>query len=58
MEVPEVFIGTSDSCDFEQSTWTFSFADKFRVSAGEYAIVKRSDYQRLVAIAREADAKL
>jgi len=58
MEVPKVFIGTSDSCDFEQNTWTFSFSDPFQVSAGEYAILRRSDYQKLLAAARAEDAKL
>jgi len=58
MEAPKVFIGTSDSCDFEQNTWTFSFENRFQVSAGEYAILKRSDYQRLLAAARESDARL
>ena len=58
MEAPKVFIGTSDSCDFEQNTWTFSFENQFQVSAGEYAILKRSDYQKLLAYARAEDAKL
>ena len=52
MEAPKVFIGTSDSCDFEQNTWTFSFDGQFQVSAGEYAILRRSDYQKLLAAAR------
>lgn len=58
MEVPKVFIGTSDSCDFEQNTWTFSFEGQFQVSAGEYAILRRADYQKLLAAARAEDAKL
>ena len=50
--LPNVFIGTSDSCDFEQNTWTFSFTEPFRVSAGEFAILRRSDYQALLNAAR------
>ena len=58
MEAPKVFTGTSDSCDFEQNTWTFTFKDPFQVSTGEYAILRRQDYQKLLAAARAEDAKL
>jgi len=56
MEAPEVFIGTSVSCDFEQNIWTFSFDGQFQVSAGEYAILKRADYHKLLAVALADDA--
>ena len=56
MEAPKVFIGTSDSCDFEQNTWTFRFDGQFQVSAGEYVILKRADYQKLLSVARADDA--
>jgi len=58
MEAPKVVIGTSDSCDFEQNTWTFSFDGPFQVSAGEYAILKRADYQKLLSVARADDASM
>ena len=58
MHAPKVFIGTSDSCDFDENTWTFSFEGQFQVSAGEYAILRRSDYQSLLAAARVEDANL
>lgn len=58
MEAPKVFIGTSDSCDFEQGTWTFLFKGRYEVCAGEYAILRRSDYKKLLAAARAEDAKL
>jgi len=58
MEAPEVFIGTSYSCDFEHNAWTFLFDGQFQVSAGEYAILKRADYQKLLAVARADDASM
>ena len=58
MELPKVFIGTSYSCDFEENTWTFSLEGNLQVSAGEYAILRRADYQSLLVAARTEDAKL
>jgi len=38
-------IGTSDSADFEQNTWTFSMNTRFSVCAGDFAIVPLQSYR-------------
>lgn len=41
----KVFIGASDSCDFESNTWTFAMNGDFMVGSGEYAIMRLADYK-------------
>ena len=55
MDTSKVFIGASDSCNFESNTWTFAFAmaRDFRTGSGEYAIMRLSDYKQLLEHAQE-----
>ena len=56
MDELQVFIGTSDSCDFEKNTWTFLIeGGVFRDRSGEYAILRKSDYKELLAAARREE---
>ena len=48
MKDHKVFIGASDSCDFESNTWTFAMNGDFRVGSGEYAIMRLADYRELL----------
>ena len=45
MDEQKVFIGRSDSCDFESNTWAFAMNDSFKVGSGEYAIMRLADYK-------------
>lgn len=58
MDEPKVFFGKSDTCDFEQDIWTFAMIGDYRVSSGEYAIMRRNDYQMLLSMARKNEGKL
>lgn len=42
-------IGVSATADFEQKTWTFEMGNDFLVRAGEYAIVDKEKYDKMVA---------
>lgn len=53
MSEHKVFIGASDSCDFESNTWTFAMNGDFRVGSGEYAIMRLVDYNQLLEIVGE-----
>ncbi len=53
MDASKVFIGKSDSCDFEDNIWTFRMKDIFNVGSGEYAIMRLADYRKLLELAGE-----
>lgn len=41
-------IGNSLTGDFEKSTWTFEMPEKFKLIAGEFAILPKDKYNRLL----------
>lgn len=47
--------GISHSADFEENTWTFLMPDKFNVWAGEFAIVYKQVYDKMLAALKEVD---
>lgn len=57
MSEPTVQFGSSDSADFEKSTWTFEMPGGFRVGAGPYAILRREEYEALRQQLEEAQRK-
>jgi hypothetical protein len=40
---------TADSADFEKNTWTFLMDGNYYVQGGRFAIIRESEYQRLIA---------
>lgn len=40
----ETQFGISATCDFVENTWTFEMPEGFKVSAGEFAIIPKSEY--------------
>ena len=41
-------IGDSLTSDFKDNTWTFEMPDNFNISAGEFAIIPKEKYDRLI----------
>lgn len=58
MNDPIVAYGMSNACDFEANTWTFDMINPYQVSAGKYAILKESEYLKLLDLAKKGDHKL
>lgn len=48
ISTPKVFIGLSESADFQDHTWTFCMNENYAVGAGRYAIMREEDYLALV----------
>ena len=48
-------IATSMSSDFEESTWTFLMPDGFKVWAGQFAIVDKQVYDKMLAALKSVD---
>lgn len=48
-------IATSLSSDFEENTWTFLMPDKFQVWAGQFAIVDKQVYDKMLAALKRVD---
>lgn len=40
--------GTSATADFEENTWTFEFEGDFNVTAGDFAIIPKEKFNRLL----------
>ena len=40
--------GTAMSADFEENTWTFLMPEKFEVRAGQFALVDRQLYDKMI----------
>ncbi|MDI6051385.1 hypothetical protein QLS31_16295 [Flavobacterium sp. XS2P24] len=41
-------IGEALTSDFSENTWTFEMQDNFSVTAGEFAILPKDKYERLL----------
>ena len=41
-------IGTAITADFGEKTWTFKMSKDFRVTAGEFAILPKDKYDKLI----------
>lgn len=48
-------IATSMSSDFEENTWTFLMPDGFQVWAGQFAIVDKQVYDKMLAALKRVD---
>lgn len=47
MKEYNVQYGESLSADLEESTWTFELNENMRVSAGEFAILPKAEFEEL-----------
>jgi hypothetical protein len=47
--------GTAYGADFEENTWTFLMPDNFKVWAGEFAIVDKTVYEKMLAVLKTID---
>jgi len=48
MSILKTQLATSLTSDFQENTWTFELDKDFRVTAGEFALVPREKYERLI----------
>lgn len=44
----KVQFGESLTCDFEENTWTLEMDETFSISAGEFAIMPKEKYKKLI----------
>jgi hypothetical protein len=44
--------GQSLTGDFEENTWTFEMLEDFTVSAGDFAIVPKTDFEVLITLVK------
>ena len=48
MSILKTQFGTAVTADFEELTWTFEMPKEYEVSAGEFAIVPKEKYDKLI----------
>ena len=47
--------GTAYGADFEENTWTFLMPNDFKVWAGEFAIVDKTIYEKMLSVLKTID---
>ena len=50
--------GTSFGADFEYSTWKFKMPKNFEIRAGEFAIVDKQVYDKMIELLRDSNYTL
>jgi hypothetical protein len=52
MSTLKMQVGESLSADFEEQTWTLEMQEDFSISAGEFAVIPKEKFDRLIIALR------